>query len=80
MRLLFLESRVRGEAAARQPRNSKQALAMRQKLIEFPAQIPPFLEREGAALTAFNDPGRCPGLLSCGAFSAAPGVLPYINR
>jgi hypothetical protein len=46
MRLLFLESRVRGEAAARQPRNSKQALAMRQKLIEFPAQIPPFLERE----------------------------------
>jgi hypothetical protein len=51
MRLLFLKSRVRGDAASRQPRNSKQALAMRQKLIEFLAQIPLFLESKlGAPL------------------------------
>jgi hypothetical protein len=46
----YVKSRVRGEAASRQPRNSKQALAMRQKLIEFPAQIPLFLERIGWSL------------------------------
>jgi hypothetical protein len=36
---------------------------------------------QGATSTIAKNPGRCPGLVFCGAFSAAvPGVLPYIKK